>query len=78
MKPSTLWKYIALWLQGAKPQKVGSDVHQLGGDVLIEEPETAVVAGMPLAVRRANVRHESLGIWGLGDRIAQLTRPDQG
>ena len=54
------------------------ELSRRGGDVLIEEPETAVVAGMPLAVRRANVRHESLGIWGLGDRIAQLTRPDQG
>jgi two-component system chemotaxis response regulator CheB len=49
-----------------------------GGEVLIEAPETAVVSGMPLAVRRAKVRHESLGIWALGDRIAELTRPGRG
>jgi alkyl hydroperoxide reductase subunit AhpC len=36
LKPSTLWKYFLLWRKGAKPQKVGSDVHQLGGDVLID------------------------------------------
>lgn len=44
-----------------------------GGKVLIEAPETAVVSGMPAAVRRSGVRHESLGIWALGDRIAELT-----
>lgn len=54
------------------------EISRRGGEVLIEEPETAVVAGMPLAVRRADVRHESLGIWALGDRIAELTRPKQG
>lgn len=54
------------------------EISRRGGEILIEEPETAVVAGMPLAVRRANVRHESLGIWGLGDRIAELTRPRRG
>lgn len=54
------------------------ELSQQGGEVLIEEPETAVVSGMPLAVRRAKVRHESLGIWALGDRIAQLTRPEKG
>ncbi len=36
MKPSSLWKYFVLWRKGAKAQKVGSDVHQLGGDVLID------------------------------------------
>jgi peroxiredoxin len=41
LKPSTLWKYFLLWRKGVKPQKVGSDVHQLGGDVLID-PEGAV------------------------------------
>ena len=54
------------------------DVHKRGGEVLIEAPETAVVSGMPLAVRRSGVRHESLGIWALGDRIAELTRPTRG
>lgn len=54
------------------------EISRRGGEILIEEPQTAVVAGMPLAVRRAGVRHESLGIWALGDRIAQLTRPNQG
>ena len=36
LKPPTIWKYFTLWLRGAKPQKVGSDVHQLGGDVLVD------------------------------------------
>ena len=35
-KPSTLWKYFVMWCKGTKPQKVGSDVHQLGGDVLVD------------------------------------------
>lgn len=35
IKPSTIWSYIVLWLKGVKPQKAGSDMHQLGGDVLI-------------------------------------------
>ncbi|KPK53334.1 MAG: hypothetical protein AMJ63_06650 [Myxococcales bacterium SG8_38_1] len=54
------------------------EISKRGGEVLIEAPETAVVSGMPLAVRRARIRHESLGIWALGDRIAELTRPNQG
>ncbi len=45
------------------------------GKVLIEAPETAVVSGMPLAVRRAGVSHRALGIWALGDALAHLTRP---
>lgn len=53
-------------------------IAQGGGKVLIEEPETAVVAGMPLAVRRAGVQHQSLGIWNLADRIAELTRSPRG
>ena len=36
LKPSSLWKYFTMWLRGARPQKVGSDIHQLGGDVLID------------------------------------------
>jgi len=54
------------------------EISKRGGAVLIEAPETAIVSGMPLAVRRASVRHESLGIWALGDRIAELTGPNQG
>ena len=49
------------------------EVAKRGGTVLIEEPETAVVAGMPQAVRRSRVRHQALGIWALGDRITELT-----
>ncbi len=54
------------------------EISNRGGKVLIEAPETAVVSGMPLAVQRAGVRHESLGIWSLGDRIAELARPNRG
>jgi len=54
------------------------EISKRGGPVLIEEPETAVVAGMPLAVRRSGVEHQAFGIWGLGDRLAELTRPEEG
>jgi two-component system chemotaxis response regulator CheB len=54
------------------------EISKRGGRVLIESPETAVVCGMPMAVRRSGVRHESLGIWALGDRLAELTRPSRG
>jgi two-component system chemotaxis response regulator CheB len=54
------------------------EIHKRGGAVLIEAPEAAVVSGMPLAVRRSGVQHESHGIWALGDRIAELTRPAKG
>jgi len=36
LKPGSIWNYFKLWLKGARPQKVGSDVQQLGGDVLID------------------------------------------
>jgi two-component system chemotaxis response regulator CheB len=52
------------------------EISKRGGAVLIEAPETAVVAGMPLAVQRTGVRHHSLGIWALGDMLAQLARPN--
>jgi two-component system chemotaxis response regulator CheB len=51
------------------------EIARRGGAVLIEAPETAVVSGMPLAVQRAGVQAESLGIWALGDRLAELARP---
>jgi two-component system chemotaxis response regulator CheB len=51
------------------------DIYQRGGAVLIEAPETAVVSGMPLAARRSGVKHQSLGIWALGDMLAELSRP---
>jgi len=54
------------------------EIANRGGAVLIEAPETAIVSGMPMAVRRSGVRHQSLGIWDLGDMLAGLARPDQG
>ena len=36
LKPSTLWKYFRMWRLGTKPQEVGIDVRQLGGDLLID------------------------------------------
>jgi two-component system chemotaxis response regulator CheB len=48
-----------------------------GGSVLVEAPETAVVSGMPLAVQRSGVQHHALGIWALGDMLAELTRPSR-
>ena len=50
------------------------DISSRGGTVIIESPETAILAGMPLAVRRSGVPHQSLGIWALGDMLAELTR----
>lgn len=35
LKPTSIWKYTLLWMRGTRPQKVGSDVHQMGGDVLV-------------------------------------------
>jgi two-component system chemotaxis response regulator CheB len=51
------------------------DISDRGGMVLLEAPETAVVSGMPLAAQRTGVRHQSLGIWALGDMLAELARP---
>lgn len=51
------------------------EISKLGGSVLVEGPETAVVSGMPLAAQRSGVPHESLGIWTLGTRLAELSRP---
>jgi two-component system chemotaxis response regulator CheB len=51
------------------------DIYRRGGAVLIEAPETAVVSGMPLAAQRSGVKHQSLGIWALGDMLAELSRP---
>jgi two-component system chemotaxis response regulator CheB len=51
------------------------DISDRGGLVLLEAPETAVVSGMPLAAQRTGVRHQSLGIWSLGDMLAELARP---
>jgi two-component system chemotaxis response regulator CheB len=51
------------------------EIFKRGGKVIIEAPETAVVSGMPLAVQRSGVKHQSLGIWDLGDRLAELARP---
>ena len=51
------------------------DISDRGGMVLVEAPETAVVSGMPLAAQRSGVRHQSLGIWALGDMLAELARP---
>jgi len=51
------------------------EISKQGGAVLIESPELAVVSGMPLAVRRARVRHQALGIWDLGNMLSELARP---
>ncbi|MGI9240370.1 MAG: AhpC/TSA family protein [Verrucomicrobiales bacterium] len=36
VNPVSIWNYLKLWMKGARPQQVGSDMHQLGGDVLID------------------------------------------
>ena len=51
------------------------EISERGGTVMIEAPETAVVAGMPLAVRRTGVQHQSLGIWALSDMLVELAQP---
>lgn len=53
------------------------EISKRGGTVLVEAPETAIVAGMPLAAQRTGVRHQSLGIWALGDMLAELARPNR-
>lgn len=54
------------------------EVSERGGVVLVESPETAIVGGMPSAVGRAGICHESLGIWELGDRLVELARASGG
>lgn len=51
------------------------EISERGGTVMVEAPETAVVAGMPLAAQRTGVQHHSLGIWALGDMLVELARP---
>jgi two-component system chemotaxis response regulator CheB len=53
------------------------DISKRGGSVLVEAPHTAVVSGMPLAAQRSGVQHHSLGIWALGDMLAELARPNR-
>ncbi|NNE20203.1 MAG: chemotaxis-specific protein-glutamate methyltransferase CheB [Myxococcales bacterium] len=53
------------------------DIFAQGGSILVEAPETAAVSGMPLAVQRNGVQHHALGIWALGDMLADLTRPSR-
>lgn len=53
------------------------DISKRGGTVLVEAPETAVVSGMPMAAQRSGVQHHSLGIWALGDMLAELARPNR-
>ena len=53
------------------------DISKRGGTVLVEAPETAVVSGMPMAAQRSGVQHHSLGIWALGDMLAELARPSR-
>lgn len=54
------------------------EIEKRNGKVLVEAPETAVVSGMPFAAQRSGVRHQSLGIWALGDMLTELTRPAKG
>ncbi len=49
-----------------------ADVARRGGKVLIEEPESAVVSGMPLAVREAGVAHQEHVVWSLGEALMEL------
>jgi two-component system chemotaxis response regulator CheB len=53
------------------------EISARGGAVLIEAPETAVVSGMPLSAQRTGVPHHSLGIWALGDMIAEVAGPSR-
>jgi len=53
------------------------EISERGGTVMVEAPETAVVAGMPLAAQRTGVQHHSLGIWALSDMLVELARPSR-
>lgn len=33
---ASIWAYVKLFARGRRPQRPGSDVHQLGGDVVID------------------------------------------
>ena len=66
---------VVLTGMGDDGARGAGDIAARGGSVLVEAPETAVVSGMPAAVQRTGIPHQSLGIWDLGDRLAQLSRP---
>lgn len=66
---------VVLTGMGDDGAKGARDIFARGGSILVEAPETAVVSGMPAAVQRTGVQHHSLGIWALGDMLADLTRP---
>lgn len=68
---------VVLTGMGEDGAKGARDIFSQGGSVLVEAPETAVVSGMPRAVQRIGVQHHSLGIWALGDMLAELTRPSR-
>jgi len=68
---------VVLTGMGDDGAKGARDIFAQGGSVLVEAPETAVVSGMPMAVNRTGVQHHSLGIWALGDMLAELTRPSR-
>lgn len=66
---------VVLTGMGDDGAKGAREIFEQGGSILVEAPETAVVSGMPTAVQRTGVQHHSLGIWALGDMLAELTRP---
>ena len=68
---------VVLTGMGDDGAKGARDIFARGGSVLVEAPETAVVSGMPAAVQRTGVQHHSLGIWALGDMLAELTRSSE-
>ena len=41
--PATWWAYAKLIARGRRPQPASADVHQLGGDVLIDPGETVAL-----------------------------------
>ena len=68
---------VVLTGMGDDGAKGAREIFAQGGSVLVEDPETAVVSGMPTAVQRTGVQHHSLGIWGLGNMLSELTRPSR-
>lgn len=66
---------VVLTGMGDDGAKGAKEISDNGGAILVEAPETAVVSGMPAAVQRTGIRHHSLGIWALGDLLAELSRP---
>ncbi|SEU07155.1 protein-glutamate methylesterase/protein-glutamine glutaminase [Stigmatella erecta] len=54
---------------GQDGTKGSQEVHEAGGQILVQDPETCVVGGMPRAVMRSGIAHQVVPLKGLGSEL---------